>query len=460
MDHPQRLGKYPITGVLGQGAMGVVYRGIDPVIQRPVAIKTVHKQLLNDDDPTASFAARFRNEAQAAGRISHPGIVAVYEYGEDEHDAYIVMEYVEGRTLGHWMSANPQPSEAQVLDLMEQLLDALGFAHAQGVWHRDIKPANLIVTPTGRLKVTDFGIARIQSIALTQANALIGTPGYMAPEQYTGADIDHRVDLFAAGVLLYRLLAGRAPFSGSAETVMYQILNEQPAAPSTLAPRSPAFDPLVAQALAKQPQARFDNAEAFRAALRAVAGRAAQGDDAERTRVLPPVRSVPVAPSGTLLGSPGSSPGSSPGTTPTGSWDAKTLAPVEAALATLIGPMAKVLVRQAARRSNEFGPLVDELAAHIGEPQSRKAFLARFASVRGATTSPGTSAVIAAAGLPPEVVDHATRVLTKHVGPIARILVKKASARAESSEHLFQLLAEDTAVGADREQLLKKLRGG
>jgi len=451
MDHPPRLGKYPITGVLGQGAMGVVYRGVDPVIQRDVAIKTVHKQLLNDDDPTASFAARFRNEAQAAGRLSHPGIVGVYEFGEDEHDAYIVMEFAPGRTLAQWLAATPLPAEAEIQRVMDQLLDALGYAHARGVWHRDIKPANLIVTPEGQLKITDFGIARIANMALTQASAVIGTPGYMAPEQYIGQAIDHRVDLFAAGVLLYRMLAGRAPFTGGAEAVMYQILNEQPAAPSTLADRPAAYDALVAQALAKDPQQRFDNAEAFRQALRAVAGTPAV--DAGRPRAPLP------APAGELVPTQAGG-GSLLQAATVGAWDAAALAPVEAALATVMGPMARLLVRQAARRHADMATLVNELAGHIAAPAPREAFVARFAGTRAATVAETATPSGAAVALAPAVVEHATRVLTTQVGPIAKVLVKKASARAQSPEHLYQLLAEDTASGADRDALLKKLRGG
>jgi serine/threonine protein kinase len=164
MSHPDRLGKYAITGVLGEGAMGVVYKGYDAGIARSVAIKTVHHRLLGDDAALDSFAARFRNEAQAVGRLSHPGIVAIYDYGQDGGTTYIAMEFVEGRNLAQIIAATPRLPEADVLRLMDQLLDALDCAHRHGVLHRDVKPANLLVTADWQLKVTDFGIARIDKI--------------------------------------------------------------------------------------------------------------------------------------------------------------------------------------------------------------------------------------------------------------------------------------------------------
>ncbi|MGS0755303.1 serine/threonine-protein kinase [Roseateles sp. GG27B] len=221
---PAAFGKYAVTGLLGEGAMGVVYKAFDPGIGRAVAIKTIRRGL----DGDTSLADRFANEARAVGRMNHPGIVSIYELGQTDDTAFIVMEYVEGRDLSRLLAASAALPEAYLLKLMLQLLDALEYAHARGVWHRDIKPANLIVTSEGQLKITDFGIARIESAAITQVVSTIGTPGYMAPEQYIGEQFDHRVDVFAAGVLLYRLLTGKAPFAGTGESVMYHIMHTQP----------------------------------------------------------------------------------------------------------------------------------------------------------------------------------------------------------------------------------------
>lgn len=236
MDKPIRLGKYEILDTLGKGAMGVVYKGFDPHIHRPVALKTIRLDLLDDD--VENIFARFENEAKAAGRLSHPGIVAVYEYGEEGSVAYIVMEYVEGYTLGEYFSRQIQFSLEDSISILVQLLDAIGHAHEQGVVHRDIKPSNIILTQAGRLKVTDFGIAHIQSSELTQVGMIMGTPYYMAPEQYLGVRVDGRADLYAAGVLLFYLLTGQKPFDGSREQLSYSVCNMPAPRPSIVAPGS------------------------------------------------------------------------------------------------------------------------------------------------------------------------------------------------------------------------------
>jgi tRNA A-37 threonylcarbamoyl transferase component Bud32 len=292
-----RLGKYEITEVLGRGAMGVVYKGFDPGIRRTVAIKTIRKELIEGDRPAATMLARFRNEARAAGQLSHPGIVAVYDYGEAASVAYIAMEYVEGNSLREYFDRGTRFSEGDAVSIMSQLLDALGHAHARQVWHRDIKPANLIVMMDGRVKVADFGIARIESSDLTHTGAIMGSPGYMAPEQYAAAAIDHRADIFAAGVVFYQLLTGKRPFVGSPEQVAYAICHtEVPRVSLVDVSRNvEQYDAIVAKALAKRPEDRFKTAEAFRAAiLEAHAAPAAATISAETiiTAVLRPAAAV------------------------------------------------------------------------------------------------------------------------------------------------------------------------
>ena len=486
MTHPERLGKYPITGVLGEGAMGVVYKAFDPGIQRPVAIKTIRKQLINDEDG-ASFAARFRNEAQAVGRMSHPGIVSIYEYGEEGDTTYIAMEFVEGKNLSQILAATPLLLEADILRVMDQLLDALDCAHRHGVWHRDIKPANLIVTSRGQVKITDFGIARIESLALTQVTSVIGTPGYMAPEQYTGMKLDQRVDIFAAGVILYRMLAGKPPFTGTPETVMYKIINEDPAPPSSLVPPSHArpnsYDAVVAKALAKDPAQRFSSAAEFRQALARAAS--AAGTAYEPTLVTPSpaiasaaAGATPAAPSSpttfaatqplTAVHTDGSGSKTAGGTLLSASqisgWDVSTLAPLEAALATVIGPVAKVMVRQAARTCSDMASLTAHVAEQIGDPKEREKFLSKVTGLRtlvaagpAVATAPSATKPVA---LSPQTVEHATKVLTAHMGPIARIVVKKSSALAQSTDHFYLLLAEQVDEGAERAKVLAELRRG
>jgi serine/threonine-protein kinase len=269
MTTPSHLGKYEITEILGTGAMGVVYKGFDPGIHRVVAIKTIRRELLAGDRSASAMLARFRNEARAAGRLAHPGIVSVYDYGEEADVAYIAMEYVEGNSLREYFGRGARFGERDAVSIMSQLLESLGHAHERRVWHRDIKPANLIVMMNGRVKVADFGIARIEASELTQTGAVMGSPGYMAPEQYAAREIDHRADLFAAGVVFYQLLTNTKPFVGTQEQIAYAVCHTQAPKPSTVDPGHAwqRYDAILATALAKKPEERYQGAEAFLAAI-------------------------------------------------------------------------------------------------------------------------------------------------------------------------------------------------
>ncbi len=290
MNPRQRLGKYEILETLGRGAMGVVYKGFDPGIDRTVAIKTVLKELIEDDGRAGMALARFRNEARAAGRLSHPGIVAVYDYGESDAVTYIAMEYVQGNSLREYFNRGTRFSEADIVSIMAQLLEALQHAHDAGVWHRDIKPANLIIMGNGRLKIADFGIARIETSQLTQTGMVMGSPGYMAPEQYSGGTVDFRADLFAAGVVMHQLITGARLFTGSAEQVAYKICHQEAPAPSTVDPGKgwERYDAVVARALSKDPTQRYPSARAFRDAIVDVYAAPANAAISEETIIAAP----------------------------------------------------------------------------------------------------------------------------------------------------------------------------
>ncbi len=261
----QYLGKYKIISKLGQGAMGLVYKGFDPSIERYVALKTVSSHILTMDDSTIqSSLARFKQEAKIAGRLNHPNIVSVYEYGEDKNTIFIAMEFVEGRELKQVFQTQPVFDLGATVKLMISLLEALKHSHDNGVIHRDIKPGNIIVTPTGNIKVTDFGIARIGSSDLTQMGTLLGTPSYMSPEILDDKAIDARTDLFSAGIVFYQCLLGRKPFEGSPQQVMNKIATREHIPPSVLNPKfSPELDRIVAKALAKDPDQRYPSAAAM-----------------------------------------------------------------------------------------------------------------------------------------------------------------------------------------------------
>ncbi len=278
-----KLGKYEIVGELGRGAMGVVYKGFDPAIERYVAIKTVRKDLVaGDEDATVTQVERFKREAKAAGRMAHPNIVGIYEYGEVDETAFIAMEFVEGRSLKDVFDADERFELPTLIRMMTEVLSALEYSHKNGIIHRDIKPANIMITKAGEVKITDFGIARLESSSLTQAGAVLGTPSYMSPEQFMGQQVDARSDLFSAGGVLYQLLTGEKPFTGSLTTIMHKVLNAQPEAPSLLNVQVPAaLDAVAATAMAKRPDDRYQSAAAFARALKeACEGRGAAPESA------------------------------------------------------------------------------------------------------------------------------------------------------------------------------------
>ena len=275
---PLRIGRYHVRAELGRGATSIVYQGVDPLDGRTVALKALQRNGADADGDADEIRARFRHEAAVIGRLRHPGIVAVDEFGEDGLHSWIAMELVEGGNLDDLLLRHPVPGQERALGLMDELLDALDCVHRAGICHRDLKPANIMLTAEGRVKLTDFGVARLRDLGLTRVSSIIGTPAFMAPEQFTGRALDHRADLFACGVLLFLLLSGRRPFCGAPAAVMHQILNE-PApllseASGGLAGR--AFDGVVARALARQPGDRFATAAAMREALREAALQAAE----------------------------------------------------------------------------------------------------------------------------------------------------------------------------------------
>jgi len=455
---PTRLGKYEIEGVLGKGAMGVVYKAHDPLIERPVAIKTVRKDTI-DPEVSAQFMARFRNEARAAGRLLHPNIVAIYEYGEDDGVAFIAMEYVDGTGLREYLNRKARFDFAQLTAIMSQLLQALEFAHARGVIHRDIKPANMILTHDGTLKVADFGIARVDTSTLTMAGMIMGTPSYMAPEQCRGEPSDHRADLFSAGVVFYELLTGEKPFSGSVESITYQICHHEPKAPSQLSQLAlpPALDPLIATALAKSPAQRFQNARAFHHALREAAGSSREGATQLDATVLN-LEQVELQPS-------------------SHTWDDTVLSTVERKLAQYVGPLSKMLVRRAATQSHGLAELCALLATHIGDPEARGQFVAAVeksgaqvgaaaqsqrpaatgssAPARATSASSGAgstrrgegSKVLdpapAGVGLPLDqaFIDRTTTRLAAYLGPIAKVVARKAAQQAQTRQEFVQIVA-------------------
>jgi serine/threonine-protein kinase len=286
----QSLGRYRILGELGRGAMGVVYRAEDPMLNRTVAIKTIN--IVADPEERAEYEKRFYQEAKAAGGLSHPNVVTIYDIGHAGDVVYMAMEYIEGAELRDLLLRGRLDAVAAV-DLAAQVAEGLAYAHARGVVHRDVKPANIMVPRDGPAKIMDFGIARMRASEVkTQTGMLLGSPKYMSPEQLLGGAVDQRSDIFALGVVLYEALTGAPPFSGSDITqIMYQIVNAVPPPPSAVNSRvSPMLDLIVAKALAKEPAARYPDARELAADLRACRAQVAAlapAADEDETLILP-----------------------------------------------------------------------------------------------------------------------------------------------------------------------------
>jgi serine/threonine protein kinase len=312
----KKLGRYDLVRVLGKGAMGIVYEGRDPNLDRRVAIKTVKVENLSEE-AAAEYEARFRTEARSAARLQHPNIVSVYDSDRDGDIAFLVMEFIQGDDLKHHLDRGVRYSLEQSLRIIRDLLSALDYAHKAGIVHRDIKPANLLIEPGGRVKLTDFGVARIQDSgeATRTQGSMVGTLKYMSPEQVQGQKIDARADLFSVGVVLYQLLTDRRPFDGDNDfSIIHQIIGHTPQAPSAYNARLPAaIDGVVARALAKDRDERFASARDFATALQSAIRRA------EDATVVPPAdpQRKPVQ-DGPGTGSRGTSAGTSAGTATSG----------------------------------------------------------------------------------------------------------------------------------------------
>jgi eukaryotic-like serine/threonine-protein kinase len=282
MDQSVLGDRYRVEAKIGAGGMAEVYRGFDQVLNRTVAIKVLNPQFARDD----AFVERFRREAQAAARLNHPNIVGVYDHGTDNGTQYIVMEFIEGRTLADALSAGRRPTPVQSAEVTQHICAALAAAHAQGVIHRDIKPENVMVTRDGTVKVMDFGIARMLTGPETapQTSAVLGTASYLSPEQAQGQPVDARSDIYSLGTVLYEMLTGRPPFTGdSPVAIAYKHVNETPVPPSHRDPDiPPQLDAVVMRALAKNPANRYQSADEFADDLE----RVRRGEDVQATPLL------------------------------------------------------------------------------------------------------------------------------------------------------------------------------
>src|ERR1700722_2714533 len=267
MGDPKVIGRYEIVEELGRGAMGSVFKARDPAVGRIVALKTIHTTAL-EGAQSEEYRTRFYREARASGVLAHPGIVPVFDVGDDAGVPFLVMEFVDGRNLADVIKKGERYTLDRVLEIIQQVAEALGYAHRQGVIHRDIKPANILMTSrevygSERPRITDFGIAKLASSDITTTGQSLGTPSFMPPEQFTGSPIDGRADLFSLGVILYSLATGEQPFPGETMTaVSYKVVYTEPIPPAKLNPAIPArYEAVILKSLAKSPSDRFQTGE-------------------------------------------------------------------------------------------------------------------------------------------------------------------------------------------------------
>ena len=453
---PTTIGRYFVENLVGIGGMGQIFKAHDPDIRRSVAIKLISTKLMSGAD-CAEYIRRFRREAQAAARCAHPNIVAIYDFALHEGQPFIAMEFVYGVSLRQALDAAPVMAIPDAIAIMLQVLDALATAHALGIIHQDIKPANIMLTPEMRVKVADFGISRFVNTEVTSISSSMGTPNYMSPEQCRGSPVDGRSDLFSAGATLFEMVAGERAFPGhNFAEVCHRIQNERlPMLPAPVRAAAPRLQFVLERAMGKQPDDRFHTGYEMAEALRQVLGSSRGGEEGDSTRLSP---AGGVAGGTTDLQKVRQDAGP-PALEPR--LDADTLHALEHKLTDYVGPIARILVRTTAGRSRSVSDLCSQLALSITNAAERERFrrevnlLIRPRSpVADGMSSRGDRSA-RSDRLPEHELERVQEALTQFVGPIARVLVRRATADAPSVEALWIGLSNHIESPAERSAFLR-----
>jgi serine/threonine-protein kinase len=448
---PATVGKYRVEGVIGRGAIGIVYKGHDPSIDRPVAIKSLRQDVLDEVDDRGALLKRFAHEARSAGRCQHPNIVTVYDYVEHDGAPYIIMEFVAAGTLETVTRSGAKLPLRQVGEIMVQLLMALDHAHGKGVIHRDVKPANILCPAATTIKVTDFGVARFQNMGLTAQGGgiALGTPNYMAPEQFLGRPVDARTDLFAAGIVLYQLLTGTKPFlAADLPNLMRKLLNESAPTISLLRPDLWRFDEVVQRAMARNPTDRYQTADIFIAAINRAMEHSGEASEAPLLDLTKLSHAKPAD----------SDSGSSRDLSRTMAerLTPRTMDSVEQALARAIGPIARIVVRKAAKEATDADKMLSAMCAQI--PIEKEAVRFRSAAEAFLRKDEGVAAIQLDAVISEQEIRQATELLLPLIGPVAKIFAERHAATAVGREDYYEHLAEAIPSAAEREAFLKACR--
>ncbi|SIT01435.1 serine/threonine protein kinase [Roseivivax lentus] len=409
---PLRIGKYQIRRQLGAGAMGVVYEAHDADIDRIVAIKTIHRHLI-DTDSGADWLARFSREARAAGRVLHPNLVTIFDYLEQDGQPFLVMERLQAHTLEDRLAQPDALTLGDVGTMFAQILDGLSAIHAEGIIHGDMKPAKVMLTENGTVKLTDFGIARFSQADRTSAG-MIGTSSFMAPEQFSGEEVDDRADIYATGVVLYKVHTGRLPYEGGGiEAVMRASKGETVDPPSALVPGLPrALDAVVMTAISPELTRRHASAAQMRKALAAALE---MGNPGQTT--IAAAKPTGPAPQ-TMIG-----------------WlSNETMRGLEESLVGRIGPIGKIVARRAAQTAVDQSDLMEQILAEVAEGPEREHLRQAMARYLSADRSAGSVTQVHIAAT--------TDALLPHLGPIARPLVRREAAASASLTQLLDRLAD------------------
>jgi eukaryotic-like serine/threonine-protein kinase len=475
---PDRIGKYRIDHVIGSGSLGIVYKGHDEQIDRSLAIKTLRPEILEDVEEGEEFMRRFAAEARSAGRCLHPNIVTVFDFVEHRGAPYIVMEYVDAGTLEQVIRSGARLPIRQVGEVMAQLLFALDHANSRGVIHRDVKPANILCPSAASIKVTDFGLAHLETLGLTDPGTLgsLGTPNYMAPERFLGRPADARSDLFSAGVILFQMLTGAKPFIAvDVPELMRKLMSEFPPSVQLYRPElGPEIDAAVQRALARNPEDRFQTADEFVDSLNTAIGtrpsdnllpldlfklsRAPNGGTSSRGTSSRENSSRETSSRETSSGETSSGDTSSPEASgdPEKSLDqamAEKLAPstidaLERSLARSLGPIARFFVKQASHETTSAEMLLTALAGKITTKAEADTF--RRDAEQALRDDPGVARAPQEADVSEAEVVAATEMLLKLIGPIARVVVARQARTAVGRDDFYRQLASAIPNEQDR----------
>jgi len=462
---PDSIGKYRIDGVLGKGAMGLVYRAFDTDIDRTVALKTLHTHLL-DGEQGSDFSLRFMQEAKAAARCLHPNIVTVFDFGIHDTTPYIVMEFVDGVELKDQLRGDKAISFELSLDIISQILEALAYAHDSGVVHRDIKPANIMLMNNGRVKVSDFGVARIDSSDLTGTGMMVGTPNYMSPEGMHGLQVDNRSDLYSIGILLFELLTKKRPYIGMSIDEAIAPLDESE---HLKAFQKAQIKPIILRALQPKPERRYQNATEF---LNQIKNVISESDADQATVFHRPAK---------VTTQDAANPQTNSGLLGVSTADADqslhpdVLATLESSLIHYVGPAAKALIKRYSKKSYTLEGLSQNLAQQIPNKDERTEFLHSLetSGIReislikeaetqsGLTVAGGTGTILNTCGpqtLSPQTLQTLTNELAFYIGPLASRVVNKAYRQLTGTEEFYTKLASYIPDVTERDEFLKKVK--